>query len=322
MRPALTLFKRFHRLAEAAAFLGLLATLGGFLGGYLWFLEIFNHFRIQIAGCFIFYAGLEWAFRRHRHAAASLALAAVNAAPALLLFFPPQTRAAPALHAPAAHLRILQANILTCNTNVPALFNLVASESPDAIVLQEPDAWWLRQLAPLTNSYPVFATLPRDDNFGAAIFCKTNALSAEVFQLGDPEGAPCTRAQIAVGGRTVTVVGTHTLAPYDDAMWRGRNRYTRLLADKLRGIKGPLVVSGDFNNTPWSAHLRAFLKDSGLADSSQGRGPLPTWPASALAPARIPLDHCFHSPDVRILAKRPGPDIGSDHLPLIIDIAF
>ena len=60
---------------------------------------------------------------------------------------------------------------------------------------------------------------------------------------------------------------------------------------------------------------------SGLHDSSQGRGPLPTWPADSPL-LRIPLDHCFHSGDVRILAKRPGPDIGSDHLPLIIDLAF
>lgn len=322
MRPAPTPFNRFHRLAEAAAFLGLLATLGGFLGGHVWFLENISHFRIQIACCFVLYAGLEWAVRRHRRAAASLALAAVNAAPALLLFFPPQARATPAPHAPAAHLRILQANVLTCNTNVPALLDLVGREHPDAIVLQEPDAWWLRQLLPLTNSYPVFAALPRDDNFGAAIFCRTNALSAEIFQLDDPEGAPCSRAEIAVGGKTVTVVGTHTLAPYDGAMWRGRNSYTLRLAGVLRQAEGPLVVTGDFNNTPWSAHFHAFLRASGLYDCSQGRGPLPTWPASALAPARIPLDHCFHSADVRVLDRRPGPDIGSDHLPLIIDIAF
>ena len=322
MRPALTPFKRFHRLAEAAAFLGLLATLGGFLGRYFWFFENFSHFRLQLACCFVFYAALEWAARRHRHAAASLALAAVNAAPALLLFFPAAASATPPPSVPTSRLRILQANILTCNTNVPALFELVAREAPDVVVLQEPDTWWLRQLAPLTNSFPVFATLPRDDNFGSAIFCKSNALSADVFQMDDPENAPCSRARIAVNGKTVTVVGTHTLAPYDDAMWRGRNSYTLKLADALRQIKGPLVVTGDFNNTPWSAHLRAFLKTSGLRDSSQGRGPLSTWPASALAPARIPLDHCFHSPDVRILAKRPGADFGSDHLPLIIDIAF
>ncbi len=321
MQPAPKPLKHLQRLAEAAALLGVLATLGGLLGRHVWFLELFTHLKVQLACCFVLYAALEWAARRPRLAAASLAFAALNAAPALLLFLPAASGATPA-QPPAARLRILQANILTGNTNAPALLALVARENPDVVVLQEPDTRWLQQLAPLTNSHPVFAALPRDDNFGAALFCKTNALSAEIFLLGDPEGAPSAQARIAVGGRTLTVVGTHTLAPYNDYMWRGRNRYTLELAGRLRRTGGPLVVTGDFNNTPWSAHHRAFLAASGLYDSAQGRGPQATWPASAPPLARIPLDHCFHSPDVRVLARRPGPDIGSDHLPLIIDVAF
>lgn len=321
MQPALTPFQRFHRLAEAAAFLGVLVTVAGLLGSHQWFLEIFTHFKVQLAFCFLFYTGLEIAARRRRHAAASLAFCALNAIPVLLLFLPGGTQAGKA-PLETARLRILQANVLTCNTNAPALLALVARESPDVVVLQEPDDWWLRQLAPLTNSYPVYAGLARDDNFGAAIYCKTNALEADIFTLSDPEGAPSSHARIRVNGRTITVVGTHTLAPYNGYMWRGRNSFTRELARTLRAVEGPLVVTGDFNNTPWSAHFRTFLKTSGLLDSSQGRGPQPTWPATSPSAARIPLDHCFHSADVRALAKRLGPDIGSDHLPLIIDVAF
>ena len=104
-------------------------------------------------------------------------------------------------------------------------------------------------------------------------------------------------------------------------MWRGRNRFTLELARKLRKIGGPLVVVGDFNNTPWSASFHAFLAVSGLHDSAQGRGPLLTWPTGAPL-MRIPIDQCFYSDCVQILSKRLGTDIGSDHLPLIIDVAF
>jgi endonuclease/exonuclease/phosphatase (EEP) superfamily protein YafD len=315
-------FKRFHRLAEAAAFLGVLFTIAGLLGRYAWFLEICTHFKPHLAVCFLCYACVELAARRHRLAAVSLALCAVNALPVLLLFLPTGAHSSPAGARPDVSLRILQANILTSNTNAPALLALVARENPDVVVLQEPDAWWLRQLAPLTNAYPVYAALPRDDNFGAAIYCKSNALSAAIFHLSDPEGAPSSLARAAVGGKTLTIVGTHTLAPYNGYMWRGRNRFTLELAETLRHVEGPLVVTGDFNNTPWSATFRAFLLASGLRDSAQGHGPQPTWPTSSLPLIRIPLDHCFHSDSVRVLAKRPGPDIGSDHLPLIIDVAF
>lgn len=315
------LFQRFHRAAQAAALLGVLFTFAGALGHYAWFLEIFTHFKPQLACCFLGYAALELAARRRRHAVFSLAFAALNAFPVLLLFLPEASQGK-TWAAGTAQLRVLQANILTCNTNAAALLALVARENPDVVVLQEPDAWWLEKLAPLTNSYPVFAALPRDDNFGAAVYCKANALSADIFLLGAPAGVPSSRARIRINGKTVTVVGTHTPAPYNALMWRDRNSFTRELAQTLRETEGPLVVTGDFNNTPWSTHFRAFLKASGLLDSAQGRGPQPTWPTSCLPLARIPLDHCFHSEEVQVLAKRPGPSIGSDHLPLIIDLSF
>ena len=318
-----TFFKRFQSLAEAAAFLGVLFTLAGLLGRFVWFLEICTHFKLQLACCFVFYAVLEFAARRHRRAAASIAFAAVNAFPVILLLLPASSGASmhPLLQN-SSRLRILQANILTCNTNAPALLALVAHENPDVIVLQEPNTRWLNALSSLTNNYPIHAEQLREDNFGAAIFCKSNALSADILLLNDPERAPSSRARISVRGKTITIIGTHTLAPYNEYMWRGRNSFTLELARSLRKIEGPVVVTGDFNNTPWSAHFLNFLTTSGLHDSAQGRGPLLTWPTTCSPLIRIPLDHCFHSDGVRILDRRLGPDIGSDHLPLVIDIAF
>ncbi|MDX9868474.1 MAG: endonuclease/exonuclease/phosphatase family protein [Kiritimatiellia bacterium] len=315
------LIRRLLGLAEAAAFLGLLFTLAGLFGRFGWLPEICTHFKPQLALCFLGYAAFECVARRHRHAAAGLLLAGVNALPVLLLLTPAASASAPPSHRPAVRLRLLQANILTRNTDAQALLRLAEREQPDVVILQEPNARWLRDLAPLTNRYPVYASMPREDNFGAAIYCRSNALEAGIFQLDDPEGAPSTRARIRIGDQTLTVVGTHALAPYNAAMWKGRNRFLRRLARHLRDWGTPLVVTGDFNNTPWSAHFQTFLRESGLTDSAQGRGPLPTWPASRPF-LRIPLDHCLHSSDVRIVSRRRGPDIGSDHLPLILDLAF
>lgn len=316
-----TLLKRLHGLAEAAAFLGVLFTIAGLASRYACFLEYFAHLKVQLALCFLIYAGIELVARRRGCAIISLIFAAINALPVLLLLMPTGTQVKPDTPL-SARLRILQANILTSNTNATALLALVARECPDVIVLQEPNARWLNALSELTNSYPVFAALPREDNFGAAIYCTSNALSAEIFLLSDPERAPSSLARIAVGNKILTVVGTHTLAPCNDAMWRGRNRFMLEFANTLRGIRGPLVVTGDFNNTPWSPHFRDFINDSGLLDSAQGCWLQPTWPTCFIPLARIPLDHCLHSTDALILDRRTGPDIGSDHLPLIIDIAF
>jgi endonuclease/exonuclease/phosphatase (EEP) superfamily protein YafD len=85
--------------------------------------------------------------------------------------------------------------------------------------------------------------------------------------------------------------------------------------------KGPVLLLGDLNVTPWNRHFRLLLERTGLRDSSRGRGVQPTWPAGSLLFA-IPLDHGLHSPDIAILQRRIGGDVGSDHLPVIIDVAF
>jgi endonuclease/exonuclease/phosphatase (EEP) superfamily protein YafD len=34
----------------------------------------------------------------------------------------------------------------------------------------------------------------------------------------------------------------------------------------------------------------------------------------------IPLDHCLVSPELAVVDRRRGPHVGSDHLPLLIEI--
>ena len=70
-----------------------------------------------------------------------------------------------------------------------------------------------------------------------------------------------------------------------------------------------------------SHHFRLLLRRTGLRDSARGRGVQPTWPAGSPLLA-IPLDHCLHSPDIAILQRRIGGDVGSDHYPVIVDFTF
>lgn len=316
------LFARLHRFVEHAALFGVLFTLAGFFGRHAWFLDLFTHFKLQLAGCFALYVLIEFAARHWHHAAAGATFAAVNALPVLLLCLTATPRQPPVSFAPTAQIRILQANVLTGNRDAAALLSLVDREAPDVIVLQETNLRWLNDLAVLTNAYPVFAAVPREDNFGAAIYCRTNARAAEIFYLDVIDAVPSTQARLTVNGRPLTVIGTHPFAPYSRTRWQGRNEHMQRLAPLVRRIDGSCVVTGDFNNTPWSAHFQIFLACSGLRDSARGRCLQPTWPTFLPPFARIPLDHAFHSPDVRVVSRRLGPSIGSDHLPVILDIAF
>ena len=71
-------------------------------------------------------------------------------------------------------------------------------------------------------------------------------------------------------------------------------------------------ILGDLNVSPWSPHFGGLLRES-------GRGVQATWPTN-LAPMRIPIDHCLVSPDVSVVGRRVGPDVGSDHFPIVVDV--
>src|SRR5262249_38286126 len=75
----------------------------------------------------------------------------------------------------------------------------------------------------------------------------------------------------------------------------------------------------DLNTTAGSPHFAEFLRVSGLRDSRFGFGPQPSWPT--WSPLRLTIDHAFLSADLAVAGRRPGPDIGSDHYPLILDLA-
>jgi endonuclease/exonuclease/phosphatase family metal-dependent hydrolase len=70
----------------------------------------------------------------------------------------------------------------------------------------------------------------------------------------------------------------------------------------------------------WSPYYSQLMRDSGLMNARKGFGVLPTWP-SHVPFLKIPLDHCLVSADISAAHIRTAEAIGSDHLPLIVDLA-
>jgi endonuclease/exonuclease/phosphatase (EEP) superfamily protein YafD len=77
------------------------------------------------------------------------------------------------------------------------------------------------------------------------------------------------------------------------------------------------VLLGDLNTTSWSPGFQECLQISRLRDSRRGFGVHPTWPARQ-AVLRITIDHCLVSDGIVVEDHHVGPDVGSDHLPVLI----
>ena len=215
-------------------------------------------------------------------------------------------------------LRLLLFNVFTDNLNSAAVLELVRRETPDVVILQEIDDRWAAEVQGLEAILPHSKVITRTDNFGIGLWSRLPLARAEEIAFGDYE-LPSIHASVQVAGREITLVATHPMPPASAAGFAERNAQLSMIAALVQRSAAPAIVIGDLNTTMWSPYFAKLLRESGLADARKGFGILPTWPAGAPV-LRIPLDHCLASPSLRVMGIRTGQAIGSDHLPLIVDL--
>ena len=303
----------FIFLLGAATFGLALATIAGFLGAAAWWLDLFAHFRVHYAIAAALLAVASLAFRRRGLAVAAVALLGINVAtlaPYLSAF---------EVAAGAPTLKIVSFNLWQSNRDTAPTLDFLRRENADVVVLGEVKAHWAKALEGLADLYP--HRLDRLDcreqgHCEMAMLSKTPWIEAAA-SLYDRSQPPIVWARLVKDGQGFTVLGTHLTWSVSPRSADLQRRQVDSLAALVRGFDGPLVVAGDFNATPWSAEFSRFTEAAGL--SRAGGGIAPTWPAHII-PLGIPIDHVFAGPGFASATARPGPDVGSDHLPVIAEL--
>jgi len=306
-------------LVEAACALVFFGTLAGFFGGWLWVLDIFDHFRLHYAAGALLLGLLAWWTSRHRWALGCLVALVINLAlsPNVWSFY-----RTPAVQTIADNqIRAASINVLTSNRQYSNVIELIRHENPDAVLLLEVDALWMAELSALHDHYKLIVSRPRDDNFGIAFYVRHDVdATAELFFPGTFR-MPAIDATIKLkNGHSVRMIGLHTTPPWNPSYDLDCRKTLDDVAEKIHSISGPVLLLGDLNITPWSKKFRRLKERSGLTDSADGHGYLATWPTLASRVLRIPLDHCLVSPEITVLRRWTGPQVGSDHLPLLVDM--
>ena len=128
-------------------------------------------------------------------------------------------------------------------------------------------------------------------------------------------------ANISTNNGEFTFLGAHTMSPISPQKANIRNSQLKEYSKILNSIKGPKVLTGDLNISPWSPFFKDLLKETNLENSSKGKKIHTSWP-SFLMPLRISIDHFLHSSDVKIVKKEVGPDLSSDHYPVRVNFSI
>ena len=291
------------------------ATVAGFNGRQSWRFELLCHFRVQYFWALAISAGVLLMLRRWIWAMAALALAAANLAVIVPLYMGPEE-----VSSGGAPLRLLSLNVHFLNRDFQPTIDLIRRENPDLIFLMEFTPAWAEAMRLLGQGYPHSKELPSHATDGVALFSRYPI--ADLAVKRDPGiGLPTLIAGIDMPQGRLTLVATHPASPGTPEHFEARNIQLADVADWAAERSGPVVLVGDLNTTGWSPYFADLLEVSGLRDSRLGYGVEPTWPWFPL-PLRIPLDHCLVSPQIRVVNRRVGPAVGSDHRPLLVDFSY
>jgi endonuclease/exonuclease/phosphatase (EEP) superfamily protein YafD len=298
-------------LTSGAAFFAIV----GFGGSFWWPLELAGHFRIQYFWGLLIGTILLLVGRFYRWAGASAVLVAVHA---LLLwpFYQPLARAD--LSTERHPLRIVSLNLLVENSRHGDVLRFIRQASPDIALFLEVDAVWGEVLQDLATEWPYSHTRAQRNNFGLALFSRIPIDDIRIETLG--RNYPALIARMDVEGTPLTIVGAHPMSPIGQRRHANRDWQLRRLGRILAETDGEKLLIGDLNCTSWSPAFTDLLERSGLRDTRLGRGVQPTWPTTLPAPMRIPIDHCLISPALEVVDRKVGPYVGSDHLPILVDL--
>jgi endonuclease/exonuclease/phosphatase (EEP) superfamily protein YafD len=215
------------------------------------------------------------------------------------------------------NLRIVVANLFAENPTPEVALQFLREQDADVFVLLEVDAEWMTHLTTLSDNYPFGKILPREDNFGLAVLSRRPLESVVQKRFGTAR-VPTLIAELT--DPPLRILATHPLPPMGATNTAHRDSQLTELAELCAAEDRATVIAGDLNITPWSSTFRNTLTLGRLADSAWGLGIQPTWPTWTPVPL-IPIDHLLTNRQVQTVRRHVGPTIGSDHRPVVIDVA-
>ena len=194
---------------------------------------------------------------------------------------------------------------------------------PDVVGLQNLTAPWRDRIAQLADVYPFSASaLHKEIGVKEDIVSRFPILDASVYR--PTGGRTAVRATVEIEGQPVQVFVIDPNKATSQTRWAERNQYLGLVSQWVasQAAGRPAIMLGDWNITPWSPFYADVFEQSSLRRGDTGILPPAT---HTLAHLPIPLlglndDHIAVSRRIPVEGCAPGPDLGSDHLPLVCAI--
>ena len=287
---------------------------------WFWLADVAANFRPQYLVALVVLGAVLMMGKWRTTGAIALAAAALNLVVVLPLFVGSPGEAP----ASAPTIRVMTFNLLgSANESYGEVIDLIREQDPDLVLLHEAHRPWELAVDPLGSTYRILR--PRSDDliFGTLVLVKGQLLDWESFGFAaaDPRAIELTFVPES-WDTPVEALAVHPLAPTDSARAALRDSQMEFAAEWASEREGAFLVAGDLNATPWSWVFRNLEHSSDLSNTGVGFGIQATYPATGNPLTRIPIDHVLASSAFAVRSRILGPATGSDHLPVIVDLAL
>lgn len=299
-------------------------SLVGWSARWWWVGEICVNFTFQLACGGAVAAALLWLGGRRVAALGCALLCTWHFWPVARLYLPPPPLAADA----SATLRVAQANLLYHNADTTRLLPWLEREDPDLVALLEYAPRWREAVgAELARRYPHALVTPdfRDPwspaVYALALYSKRPFARAEIVPTNE-RAQEFLDVELDVGGAPLRVLVLHPNRPGERERTATRNAVLAQAA--ARGPFGArTLVLADMNATAWSPAYVDFVAATGLREAREGFGRMATWRSERyLEGLWLDLDHLLVGAGIEVQGLRRGPELGSDHRPLVARLAL
>jgi len=305
--------KRFVKILLIVGILSSIVSLLGFFGQSFWLLDVLSHFSYQYFVVLILCFGGAALLGFPKITWLLLPFIAINGYEVFSVYLPVENEPVT-----GQTLTIDCMNLLYTNDDYLAVANYIKDNDPDILILQEYTQEWEENLELDLAQFPYSKRIPRTDNFGMALFSKFEVDTIELISIGKAD-IPSILTRFKLQEMPVTLVTIHPLPPSDQFSFESRNQQYDKINEYIDKFGGAFIVVGDLNSSPYSAHFKKLVNEDELRDTRMGVGVLPSWP-NYFPLMYIPLDHILISEELTYQDRRTGPNIGSDHMPMHIEI--
>ncbi|MCV0382231.1 MAG: endonuclease/exonuclease/phosphatase family protein [Erythrobacter sp.] len=215
--------------------------------------------------------------------------------------------------------KVLSLNVLQSNDRYQRTADLIEQVDPDIVLLMETNRQWLDALEPQLSRYGYRLERPLDNTYGMIFATRLDVDRAEMVSITDRNTPTLYATLRTADGARFEVVGLHPRPPLPGQSTARRDAIIARAGAETPDRLGNVLAIGDFNDVPWSRTTENFRETGGYLDPRAGRGSYATFPAN-LVTLGWPLDQIMVKEGVKVESLDIGPDVGSDHLPLLAKV--